>query len=248
MQNRAELAISQESFNIARAEIDIQIATAKAYPRDDQGFVEKAIRMATKDRDTAEACCYELPRVDKNGAKMNGPSVRLAEICATAWGNLRYGARVIDLGTEYATIQGAAHDLESNVAIFVDVAVRLLDKNGRRYSTDVLISTVNAGIGKGKRNGVFAVIPRVYVNQVYDAVRHFVERQPFSLDEQVDGALCYFKGRGISHEQVYHYLGRRARTEIKPEDIVRLKQVKAGLEEGEIQDDVFALRPVPVQN
>ena len=43
------------------------------------------------DPKTAEGCFFSLPR---GGKRLEGPSIRLAEICAATYGNLRCGSRI----------------------------------------------------------------------------------------------------------------------------------------------------------
>ena len=71
---------------INRAEVDTQIATAKQYPRDIYGALNNIKTIATLDNSTAEDCFYALRR---QGTLIEGVSVRLAEIIAGAWGNMR---------------------------------------------------------------------------------------------------------------------------------------------------------------
>ena len=52
---------------INRAEVDIQIATAKQYPRDLNVTLNKIATYATMDRETAEDCFYVLRRKGNNG-------------------------------------------------------------------------------------------------------------------------------------------------------------------------------------
>ena len=52
---------------IDRAEVDIQIATAKQYPRDLAACLNKIATYATMDKETAEDCFYVLRRKDANG-------------------------------------------------------------------------------------------------------------------------------------------------------------------------------------
>src|SRR5689334_11587126 len=77
---------------IQRAEIDVQIATAKRYPRQLSLVKSHMMSFATLDQETAEACFYNLPRGGKN---IQGPSVRLAEIAVSCYGNLRAGSRIL---------------------------------------------------------------------------------------------------------------------------------------------------------
>ena len=52
---------------INRAEVDIQIATAKQYPRDINASLNKIATYAMMDKETAEDCFYVLRRQDANG-------------------------------------------------------------------------------------------------------------------------------------------------------------------------------------
>lgn len=66
------------------AEADIQIATAKRYPRDLEAALNKISTYAAIDRETAEDCFYVLRRKDANGndSVIEGLSVRMTEIIA----------------------------------------------------------------------------------------------------------------------------------------------------------------------
>src|SRR4030095_13145064 len=70
---------------ISRAEIDVQIATAKRYPRVLTQVKQDMLEMATIDEETAAACFYSVPRGSKN---IVGPSIRLAEIAFSCYGNV----------------------------------------------------------------------------------------------------------------------------------------------------------------
>src|SRR5262245_11187920 len=153
-------ATALESLN--RSEIDIQIATARKYPRSLLKFKNDAEAMACLDEETASSCFYALKRAEK---PIEGPSVRLAEIVASAWGNLRSGARIIAEDEKFVVAQGACHDLEKNVAFQVEVRRRITDKNGRRYSDDMITTTCNAACSIALRNAIFKAIPGAYVNR-----------------------------------------------------------------------------------
>ncbi len=109
--NRAEIA-----------EIESQIATAKKYPRDIAEFKEKLMAMATLDMDTAEGCYYALPRANK---PIDGPSVRLAEIAFSCWGNCIAEAHVTNEDESFIYAVGSCRDLENNVTVRVEVRRRI---------------------------------------------------------------------------------------------------------------------------
>src|SRR5262249_8344200 len=96
------LAITPSALEtLTRSELDVQITTARRYPRSLARFKAAALMMIRMDQATAAACFYALPRRERreDGSfqkkTITGPSVRLAEIVASCWGNLRAGARVI---------------------------------------------------------------------------------------------------------------------------------------------------------
>ena len=47
---------------LVRAELDMQITTAKAYPRNPNDFIQLATQLATQDLETAQSCFYCLTR------------------------------------------------------------------------------------------------------------------------------------------------------------------------------------------
>lgn len=75
-----------------RAQTDVLISTAKRYPRSLTQCKAKALALATMDPDIAAECFYKLTR---GGKVIEGPSIRLAEIIASTWQNVRSGARTI---------------------------------------------------------------------------------------------------------------------------------------------------------
>ncbi len=86
-----------------RGMIDIQVSTAKAYPRNLMNVLQNIKLFATMDKDTAAECFYHVKRAD---GEIEGISVRLAEIVASCWGSLKADARVIANDGKEITAQG----------------------------------------------------------------------------------------------------------------------------------------------
>src|ERR1044072_4085088 len=89
--------------SLERAQIDVQISTAHAYPRSLKKFQARAMDIATLDEETAETCIYCRPvGKEKNEAGQwvekyaEGASIRLAEIVAASYGNIRVASRVVE--------------------------------------------------------------------------------------------------------------------------------------------------------
>src|SRR5580698_5290338 len=124
--------IIKDTGVIARAELDVQISTAKAYPRDLKRTMDLAEQLATMDEETAQSCFYVLPRKEKDGSKkeIKGGSIRLAEIVANAWGNIHAATRIVENDGRHITAEGIAWDLESNVKISMQnkISIRFGEK------------------------------------------------------------------------------------------------------------------------
>ena len=152
---------------INRAEVDMQIATAKSYPRDVQTCLNRIKTIATLDTETAEDCFYALRR---QGTLIEGVSVRLAEIIAGSWGNLRVQTRIIGNDGKTITAQGICHDLETNLAVSVEVKRRITDKYGKTYSEDMQVTTGNAASAIAFRNAVLKVVPKAVTKRVINEI------------------------------------------------------------------------------
>lgn len=154
-----------------KAVIDMQIATAKRYPRNIRRAVENAITVATMDKDTAESCTYMLPRSEK---QISGKSVHLARIIAQTWGNMRLESKVIAIEEKQVVAQAIGIDLETNLGIKVEVRKRITDKQNRRFSEDMIAVTCAAASATAFRNVVYNVVPKNITDKVYDAAMDYL--------------------------------------------------------------------------
>src|SRR5712664_3702907 len=136
---------------INKSEINVQIATAKRFPRSVTKFQGEAISLVSLNEETAEGCVYALPR---DGRTIEGPSARFAEVVAYSWGNCRAGARVVSEDGDFVTAQGVFWDLEKNTAIGYEVKRRIIDSKGRRYKPDMIGVTANAACSIALRNAI----------------------------------------------------------------------------------------------
>ena len=94
----------------AAQEVQAAMIIAKRYPRDENAAIIK-IRNACKRRKLAEMAVYTYPR---GTTKVEGPSIRLAEAMAQAWGNLDFGVVELEQRQGESTCMAYCWDLESN--------------------------------------------------------------------------------------------------------------------------------------
>ena len=220
--------------SLEKAEIDVQIATAKRWPRKISESLQRAKNLACLDPDIASECTFAIPRAD---GLIIGKSIRLAEIMAYAWGNLRYGGRIVDIGERFVTAQGIAHDLENNIAVSVEVKRSIVGKNGRRYSDDLIRVTSQAAIAIAIRNAVFKVIPQAYADRVWKEAQKVARGEAKGLQPRLAKALAYFKENGISEDRVFRVLGIKGKEDVTWEHIDHLLALASSLKTGEATAD-----------
>jgi hypothetical protein len=216
---------------IVQAELDAQIRTSHLYPRSVTRFIREAESMACLDEETASSCFYALPRGDKT---VLGPSVRLAEICASCWQNIYTAARVIADDGRTVTAQGMAHDLEKNNRSTIQVKRRVTDKNGRRFSDDMVIITCNAALSIALRNAIFRVIPQALVKQLEGKCRLVSTGDQKTLATRRADMVAYFAKMGVDEKRLLAAVKKRGVEDIGAEELFTLKALATGIKDKEI--------------
>lgn len=239
--------IIKDTGVIARAELDVQISTAKAYPRDAQRAIAYASDLATMDEATAQSCFYVLPRKEKDGTKkeIRGASIRLAEIVANAWGNIHAATRIVENDGRHITAESVAWDLESNVKIAMQnkVSIRFGEKDGKggyTASADMQTMLSNAASAKALRNAIFKVVPKALVGIVLERAMKFAIGDNQKILTKVTELFDKLTKMGIEKQTILDYYGRKSLSEITSDDYVSLIGVGTAIKEGHIKiDEVF---------
>lgn len=217
-----------------RGEIDIQIATAKQYPRNIQSVLATIRTLATMDAETAEDCFYVLRRGNASGNQnvIEGVSVRMAEIIASCWGNIRVQTRIIANDGKKITAQAMCHDLESNFAISLTVDRRITDKYGKTYSEDMQVVTGNAAAAIAFRNAVLKVIPKAVTKSIVEETKKVAMGQSIDIETSRQNMIQYFQKLGVTEEQLLAYLEVKSVEEITKEKIFELRGTANAIKEG----------------
>ena len=219
---------------INRSEVDMQISTAKQYPRDLPAVLNKIATYATMDKETAEDCFYVLRRQGQDGktSTIEGLSVRMAEIIASAWGNIRIQTRIIGNDGRMITAQAVCHDLESNVAVSKEVHRRITNKNGKTYSDDMQIVTGNAAASIAFRNAVLAVIPKAVTKRIINEVKQVALGQAIDVETARQNCLANFAKAGVTEAMICRYLEIKTVAEIDKEKLFELRATWNAIKEG----------------
>jgi hypothetical protein len=217
-----------------RAAIDMQITTAKRYPRNIERVRQNIIAIAVIDEEGAKSCGYALPR---GGKTIKGPSVHLARIVAQQYGNIRVDAKITDIDQTHVTGQATCIDLENNVGIRVEVKRRITGKDKKRYDEDMITVTGNAACSIALRNAIFSVVPKPLVDAGYRAAQQkmlgdvsdegkFLAKRKQTLD-------WFLKNYGVRESDILSVLQLREVTEIQMEELTTLIGLAQAIKDGD---------------
>lgn len=220
--------------SLARSELECQLDAAHKYKRSITKFLMDAKTMATITPEVAESCMYSVPR---DGKTITGPSVRLAEICASAYGNLQIAARVLEAEDTEIVAQGAAWDMERNTRFTIEVRRRIVGKNNRRFSSDMIVTTGNAAASIALRNAVFRVIPRAYVDTIYDHARSVAVGDAKTLVDRRTTVLERLLKMGITRERVLSRLDKPGVDDIGLAELEALIGFGTSIKNGDLSAD-----------
>jgi hypothetical protein len=235
-----ELILTTEEVNASvvysqdRAAIDVQISTAKAYPRNIKRSTENALAIVTIDQETAATCTYSVPR---SGKAITGPSVHLAKILAQVWGNLRVEAKVVAIDTRQVTSEAVCFDLENNLAIKTQVKRSIIGKTGGRFTDDMITVTGNAANSIALRNAVLSVIPRAIVDKVYNAAKQTItgdisnKTKLLAKRKQVFDALK--DTYSLTEKEILSAVGKAAIDHVTSDDLVVLIGIGTAIKDGD---------------
>lgn len=227
---------------IQRAEVDLQIATAKRYPRQLSIAKQSMTSFATLDEETAQACFYKLPRGGKN---IEGPSVRLAEIAVSCYGNLRVGSRIISTTTSgdnpHVVVQSVAHDLEKNTAVTIEKRRRITKKKSKdAIDEDDINLAANACSAIAFRDAVFKVVPMAIIKPVFEAAKKVAIGDAKTLGDRRAKCLETFGKMGVAKERVLSMLQKKSIEDIDLEALETMIGLYNAIKDGTTSiDDAF---------
>lgn len=238
----SELIIS-ETGKLMRAELDVQISTAKAYPRDQASFIKKAIELATMDEETAESCIYCLVRgKGADRSEIKGNSIRLAEIAAACWGNIHAASRIVENDGKFITAEGVAWDLENNVKMSSVVRVRITYKDGKTYNDDMQGVAGAAACAKALRNAIFKVVPKALVDRVYDAAVKFAVGDQKTMGARRKSVFERLKKLGIDEKKIFEFFNKNKIEDFDAKEIEQLIGIGTAIKDGMLSiDNAFSL-------
>lgn len=236
--------------------IDKQIATAKRYPRDLAQVRNRLMSDAKLDEKTAASMFYSVPR---GGRSVEGPSIRMAEVAISAWGNIRVQSRVVETVTTgehpYVMVRGEVFDVESNVAVGIEKRRRIMGKKNKQTGVmrppddDDVNMAVNSGTAFAIRDATFKVIPKSFIQPVIDEAKKVAIGSAETLANRRAKSIEAFAKMGVGTDKVLALLEKKSVEDIDLADIGTLIGVFNGIRDGEeTVDEAFpTTKPVTTE-
>jgi hypothetical protein len=215
----------------AIAEVQAALFIARTNPRDPRIAMDRILNACTRPT-LAESALYSY---SKGGADVSGPSIRLAEAVAQAWGNIQFGVRELEQSDFESTVQAYAWDVETNTRreITFQVPHVRFTRNGSKKledPRDVYEMVANQG-SRRLRACILAIIPgdvtEAAVNQCEVTLKTSADTSPEAMLKMVSG----FEPFGVTKEMIEKRIQRRIDA-IQPAQVVSLRKIYASLRDG----------------
>lgn len=213
------------------AEVQAAMVIAKRFPRDQIEATDRILAACTRPT-LAEGALYSYSR---GGSEISGPSIRLAEACAQAWGNVQFGIRELEQSNGSSTVEAFAWDIETNtrqVKVFQVEHKRHTRKGSYKLEDPRDIYELIANNGARRlRACILGVIPgdviEAAVKQCEETLTANADTSPEGIKKLVDA----FAGFGVTQEQIEKRIQRRMES-IRPAQVMQLRKVYTSLKDG----------------
>lgn len=238
---------TKEISSAVAAEISQQVATAKRYPRrPDKAISTEIMSRATLDEETAAECCYSLPRAGKD---IVGPSIRFAELVLASYGNLRAGARFVEIDTKdparsAVVIEGVCIDLQMNNGVTIPVRRSITGRKGV-FNADMTNIAFSAGAAIARREAIIKTVPKSIWGGPWKAVLAVLQGDQKTLAVRRKSSIEAFAKMGVDAAKVFAALDVAGEEAITLEHMPRLIGMWTALRDGtETIDSLFG-KPGP---
>src|SRR3990167_10782158 len=198
----------------SRAATEMQSAflIAKKFPRDETASYNR-VMTSCKRISLATQAIYNLPISGKN---QSGPSIRLAEVLATSWGNLRFGFHEYGREDGKSSCKAFCLDLETNTNSEIDFEVEHFievgtkgNKSKKFISDPSELDRLIANRGSKKlRQCILKVIPPDVVEDAMNQCKETIKKGDGSpVSDRVRKMVVAFGNLSVTQEMIEKRLG-----------------------------------------
>jgi hypothetical protein len=214
------------------AEARAALAVAKSCHRDEVDAIDR-IKNACQRLRVAETAEYSYSR---GGSEISGPSVKLMEVVAGAWGNIQSGFRELSRQNGESVVEAFAWDLETNnkKVIEFSVAHRRDTKGGGKALTEERdIYELIANMAQRRvRKCLECVIPRDIVDDALDECTKTLKAKVELTPERIKAMVEKFHADyGVTAAQIEKRIQRRLES-ITQAQFLNLMRIYNSLRDG----------------
>jgi len=224
------------------AALDVQVNTAKTYPRSVQKFQADLEAWATMDERVADECFFVKP---VGAEKIIGPSIRFAELVQASYGNLITDARLILEDTDSILVEGTCRDLERNTASRSQVRRSIIGRNKKRFPQHVVENQILGGMAIARRNAIFQVVPKALWIGIWDQARAVSVGDVETFAARRIETVKALRDLGCNMEHVKAYCGGKDSKDLDADSLLRLKMKRRAIEGGEVTAAAAFPPPMP---
>jgi len=194
-------------------EIEAAVVLSKRFPRNEGDSYNRVMKACSRPAFASKAI-YSFKR---GGSKVEGPSIKLAEVVARSWGNLQYGVREVERKGNSSLVEAYCWDLETNIRSVKEFEVRHVrdTQKGVQHLTnerDIYEMVANQG-ARRLRNCILSVIPEDVVddavNQVNVTLAAAAKGTATDIAAKIRNMVELFQALGVTREQLEIYLNTK---------------------------------------
>jgi len=227
---RTGMAVDVESAR-AVAEVQAMVLMAKRFPRDPIQATERILNECQR-QGLAEVAIYSYAR---GGTDIAGPSIRLAEAIARAWGNLDVGVKELSQSNGQSEMMSYCYDMETNVRhvkLFTVKHERFTKKGSYKLEDprDVYEQTANQA-ARRLRAVILAAIPGDVIEAAVSQCEQTLKAKADTSPEAVKKMVEKFSEIQVTKDQIEKRIQRRVDA-ITPAQIISLRKVYNSINDG----------------
>jgi hypothetical protein len=133
------------------------------------------------------------------------------------------------------------HDLEKNSGLTSEVKRRITNREGKRFSADMITVTANAASSIALRNAIFRGIPKALWISVELEVRKVIAGDAKTMGVRRETVVGLLNKMGVTNEQIFAVLDVHGMSDIGMDEIVTLNGLGNAIREGEMSiEEAFA--------
>lgn len=213
------------------ATVQGQILIAKRFPRDVDLSLQKIERACSRTR-LASLAVYQYQR---GGTDITGPSIRLAEAVASAWGNVKYGFDVVESNELTNKVRAYAYDMESNVQAerIFSVSNFRFTKSGQYKMTDPrdIYENIANNASRRIRACILEIIPADVIEYAMECCDRTISQDIEITPDSLDKLCAAFAEFGVTKVQIEAKIQRNL-SSIGTAQYIQMRKIYASLKDG----------------